>query len=450
MPRAISYKIVAVDKFTGVANAVSRSAGKMRGNLKRLSSEAAKVSANWEKMGNSIKSAGAKMSIASAGIAALGLASVVAAGKNEALTASYQAMVGSAEKGNALVKDLYTFAAKTPFEIEDLGDAGKMLLAMGTEADEVVSTLSMLGEMAAATNKPIGEFALVYGQIMAQGKLTGGDAMQLTNKGIAIKKMIADALEIDVAQATEMISQGQISAELVKKLMSDMTQEGGRFFQMMEKTSATLPGIWSNTQDLISQSMTAVGEILIKDFDIKGMLITINEKLEWFLNNIKRIAEENPKLVKFGLIIGAFLVVLGPLVAIMGTAVAAFGALAAFAATAGVGIGTLVAIIGIVPIAIAAIVAGLAALYVYWDDVVGFMTSSWQTLVDKFNNAESISVFGLIRSGLELTGVIDTNNTSNSTVDVNLNAPKGVVGDVKSSTTGGTNLNVGTNLAGAM
>ena len=454
MARVISYRIVAKDKFTAVANKVNRSAKGLKATLNHVKDAAKKADRAFVDLGKSISSAGKKLSIMSAGIVAFGVAAVVASSKQESLLRSFQAMTGSAEVGSKLLKDLYGFASRTPFEIEGLGSAARLLLATGTEAENMISTLQLLGDLASNSGGDVKGLALVYSQIRATPTLKSQDANQLAARGINIYKGIADRLSTDgnvitVAQVREGMMQGLVSSALAIDVLKQMNKEGGIAFRAMEIQSATIGGKWSNLKDEASQVMEVIGKVLVQHLGLHKILERIAGSLSWLKDNLKRITDENPKLTKMVLIFTGLFVALGPALIIVGGLIQGFAMLSILAGALSIGMLPLTLTILAIGAAIAAVVAAAVALYVYWDDIVNYFNSTWDNFINKINNADAFSVVGIIKKGLELTGVIESKSTSESVVDVNLNAPAGVVRNFRSSSSGPTNLNVGMNMVGA-
>jgi len=438
--RAVSVKFVAVDKYSHVGERIRRKTDQIRQSIGRLNGKLKQNAIDWSKASRSMKNFGMKFSIVSAAMGGFITAAVVASGKNEALRTSFDVMTGSAELGGKTLQDLYTFAAKTPFEIVDLGDAAKMLLAMDTPANELIDTLNTLGNMAAATGRPIREFALVWGQIMQNEFLTGGDALQLTNKGIGIRGMIAKKLGLSVPATIDLISKRQIPAWFVKDVLTELVSEGGRFYQMMDKTSRTLPGIWSNTKDLFSQFLIQVGDVLVDILDLKGKIQGLNDVLENTVLKVKAFAFANPRLAKFLAYLALIVVALGPIIlgigALIGGLVAIGASAAGIAATLGV---------------FAAFAAISALVISQWERFGPYFTMFWDGLKEKVRRTyefiKPLIIFS--KKGLEMLGVIDTNFMSQTNINVQLSGPKGSVDNMSTESTGPVSVDTGLNMAGS-
>lgn len=82
-------------------------------------------------------------------------------------------MIGSAKEADSFVKDMISFAAKTPFEIKGLETASKQLLAYGFNQKEVLPNLKNLGDIAAGVGMDkLPQLILAFGQVKAATKLT--------------------------------------------------------------------------------------------------------------------------------------------------------------------------------------------------------------------------------------------------------------------------------------
>jgi len=78
----------------------------------------------------------------------------------------FTTLLGSAEKAQAFLDEMASFAAKTPFEYPDLLEASKRMLAYGFAAENVLPTLRAVGDAAAALgagNEGINRITLALG-----------------------------------------------------------------------------------------------------------------------------------------------------------------------------------------------------------------------------------------------------------------------------------------------
>jgi len=91
-------------------------------------------------------------------------------GEYQQLEVAFETMLGSKSKADALMGQLIDTAAKTPFEMSEVAEASKMLLAYGMEGNKVNETLIRLGDIAAGLSMPLKDLAFLYGTTMVQGR----------------------------------------------------------------------------------------------------------------------------------------------------------------------------------------------------------------------------------------------------------------------------------------
>lgn len=177
--------------------------------------------------------------------------------KFEQTQVAFETMLGSVEKAQVLLKDLSTLAAKTPFEINQVRDAAKQLLAYGISEEKIIETTRMLGDVSSGLGQhTFPQLVLAFGQIKAKGKLAGQELLQLTNAGFNV----AEAMGVSRSKLMELMQEGDgVSFEDIERAFKRATSEGGRFNQMMEKQSQTIAGRWSNIKDQMTIALEALG-----------------------------------------------------------------------------------------------------------------------------------------------------------------------------------------------
>ena len=173
--------------------------------------------------------------------------------QTEQTNIAFEVMLGSAEKGQKMLKDLANFAKRTPFEIPQLENTSKSLLAMGFGASEIIPTLQMLGDISAGVGVDKLPFlTLALSQVKTAGKLTGAELRQFSENGIPLLEGLAKKAGVSMGVMRKAITEGEVSFEDVMEVLKESTSEGGRFFNLMERQSATLGGKWSNMVDDIT------------------------------------------------------------------------------------------------------------------------------------------------------------------------------------------------------
>lgn len=221
-----------------------------------------------------------------AGILAIGKYAIQSAAQMETMNAQFTTMLGSAEKAKKLMDEILTFSAATPFQQVEVAKATQTLLQFGVSADKVMSSVSMIGDIAGANKERFAALSLAYGQTTAAGRLMGQDLLQMINAGFNPLKVISEQTGKSMAELKKQMEKGGISAKAVELAYRSATSEGGMFYKNMQRQSQTMVGLWSTMMDnfqiklvgamqpllpLIKELIRRIGQIditfLVKSFE---------------------------------------------------------------------------------------------------------------------------------------------------------------------------------------
>lgn len=176
------------------------------------------------------------------------------------LEISFTTMLGSEQKAGALMNQLVQTAAKTPFDMSSITNGAKQLLAYGTAANEVNDILVHLGDISAGLSVPLNDLVYLYGTTMSQGRMYTMDLRQFMGRGIPMAEELGKIMGKTTQEVQQAVTDGKVGADLVKKAIVNMTEEGGKFGGLMEKQSTTLQGKWSNIGDSVDQMFNELGK----------------------------------------------------------------------------------------------------------------------------------------------------------------------------------------------
>lgn len=232
----------------------------------------------------------AVMSIAgvAASLGALGVKAVQAAGNFQQVQAAMTNMLGSAERAKNLLGQLQDFAAKTPFEFNDVAAASQKFLAFGFTAEQIIPTLKAVGDAAAGVGlgkEGIDRITLALGQMAAKSKVQSDEMLQLTEAGIPAWQMLADKIGTSVPQAMDMVSKGAVDAQTALQALVGGMEE--KFGGMMDQQAQTITGTWSNMMDGLSQSAIAVGQQISDALNLPDLFSSLGDSLQQFAGLVK-------------------------------------------------------------------------------------------------------------------------------------------------------------------
>lgn len=166
-----------------------------------------------------------------------------------------RSMIGDANKADVIFERTKDMAVKSPFTFSELASYTKQLSAYGIEYNELYDTTKRLADISAGVGVDMGRLILAYGQVRSAEVLRGQELRQFTEAGIPLVAELAKRLEevrgesVKIGEVFEAISKREISFGMVQDVLFDMTDPGGRFFEMQEELSKSLAGQWSNLKD---------------------------------------------------------------------------------------------------------------------------------------------------------------------------------------------------------
>lgn len=200
---------------------------------------------------------GAIQGVAS-GITGLISGSLAKAGEMERFSVQLETLLGSAEAADERLKELVSFAAKTPFELPGVIAASRTLQVFTQGALATGDGLTLVGDIAAGTGQEFQGVAMWVGRLydaMKSGRPFGEAAMRLQEMG-ALSGDARTRLEALAKQ----VKSGAITMADAWKIA---TKEFSQFAGLMDKQSRTFEGMMSNLSDQVGQSLAGIGKELL-------------------------------------------------------------------------------------------------------------------------------------------------------------------------------------------
>lgn len=232
---------------------------------------------------------------------------------------SFGTLLGGDKNANRFLQDTEKFAEKTPFEMEDLLNVSKKLLTFGYKQNEIIPTMTKIGDAGSAlgiNSEGQSDVATALGRMKSSGKTSLENINILQDKGINAIGYLAKAMKTTNKRVYEMISKNAIDgAQSANVILNEM---GKQFAGNMEKQSATYAGLMSTLDDLKAKADRAEGEgytkerkkgieeeikyresIGIKDRELIGQYkASLDNKQDEFMRNAIKNAKESDAYVK--------------------------------------------------------------------------------------------------------------------------------------------------------
>ena len=264
---------------------------KSSGGLENVSGQAADVKGQLMELAGAAGVAGTALT-GPAGVAAaagaVGVASVKMAADMETATLQMKAVIRDGGDVNKVVGDLKALGASSPFAFPELQASAKTLLSFGVSSRQVVDTLKNLGEVASALGVPIEELSVVYGQMLAKGKIQSEEMLQLAERGVPAYAALAQAIGKTEAETRELVAQGKLG----KREVEAMGRELGKMYggSMLEQ-SKTFNGQMATLRDSMESLGVIIGSTVLPAFT---QIFELGNKLagqKWLMNTLQFISE---------------------------------------------------------------------------------------------------------------------------------------------------------------
>lgn len=305
----IKVVVTAVDQVSGKAKAMHAELKKV-GNTKvnnnatkaieqGADSATAKVknlNREMEKTGSISSKVGGLMAKAFAigSIAAFGKSCLTASANVEVLKKGLNFQIGQSET-EKLIANMQQIGEQSAYDSSELIPLARQWITLGNNADDAISKMQMIVDVGSAfglTQEQIGAANLALTQMASAGKIGAQDMMQLTNAGIPAWKMLADAMGLTVAEIRDMSQKGDLGQEAIDQLYTAFVDKTkGASASLADTTMAS----FSNLQETVGNTMSSIGDIMIKAFDVKGVLGDMGNFAEEFkghINNIKKAMQD--------------------------------------------------------------------------------------------------------------------------------------------------------------
>ena len=189
------------------------------------------------------------------GIQQLVMSVIEVGGEIEKQHIALQSILGDLHDANTLFEQLKGLAIQSPFTFGELTKDVRQLAAYNVEYNDLYDTTKRLADIASGLGVSFERIALAFGQVKSRSWLDGKELRQFAYAGVPLLQNLSDLYtqregkEVSKAQVKKMISAREVSFEDVQKVLWDMTDEGGKFYNMQLVLSETLLGRYNKLKD---------------------------------------------------------------------------------------------------------------------------------------------------------------------------------------------------------
>lgn len=166
-----------------------------------------------------------------------------------------QSILGDGAKADAMFSKIKNLAIESPFTFQQLAGYTKQLAAFQIPYEELYDTTKRLADVSAGLGVDMGRIILAYGQVRSAAFLRGQEVRQFTEAGIPLLDELAKKFSqlenrvVSVGEVFDKISNREVPFAMVKEVFTDLTNEGGKFYNMQAKLSDSLSGKLAKLKD---------------------------------------------------------------------------------------------------------------------------------------------------------------------------------------------------------
>lgn len=225
--------------------------------------------------------------IVGATVGRLGATAIRTAGEFEALRTRLTQLFGSVDEGRRMFDLFNDVAATTPFQIQDIAEAGASLKAFGADAEALIKPIADLAAFMGTNAK---DAAFAFGRAFSAG-LSGAEILR--ERGIIELVKSFNGIE-DLSEKT--------LPEFRQALINTLVDPASTISGATTLMSKTYVGAMSNMQDSISRAANALGEKLMpKALEMIGVATNLAKAVQGFLDPPTNAQKFRQQLISLGI-----------------------------------------------------------------------------------------------------------------------------------------------------
>jgi len=268
----ITARAILIDKMSPTLKKIQESSSKM---AKGVSSEIGKTKDSFKGFGSQLISLkGAMVSLGVVGVGAFTKSIISAGSEMEKLETQFKVLLGDTESAKARMQELSKFAQTTPFQLEQVANASRILQTLGGNLLSTGEGLRMVGDASAISGESFENLAVHVGRAYSglQANRPIGESMARLQELGLVTGSTRNEIEKLTKAGQGKKAWGILQAELKKT-------SGG-----MNELSQTLGGLVSTLKDQFQGALRQLGEGGLFDA-AKGAIKTLVDWFNILLNN---------------------------------------------------------------------------------------------------------------------------------------------------------------------
>ncbi|MGP1587267.1 MAG: tape measure protein [Treponemataceae bacterium] len=171
-------------------------------------------------------------------------------------------MLGDMQAGAGLFNELQKFNFWTPFDMDQISQATKGLMAAKVPLSEITKYLTIFGDLSQGNGQKFQSFINAFNKASAKGKADMEILNVYIDQGVQILDQLGSQMGVTSSEVTKMASNGEISFLQLKNALQTLTAEGGLYHDSMALASQRLSGAYAGLEESVNALASSFGQVL--------------------------------------------------------------------------------------------------------------------------------------------------------------------------------------------
>lgn len=218
------------------------------------------------------------------------------AGQREMDQMAFTTLFGNADTAQNYLEQVRVMGAETPFQYEDLTQISRTLTAFGYSVDELIPTMTALGDAGSAngmTTDAINEMAQALGYMRSSNLVYREQLGIFQRRGVDAAGAVAEAKGMSIDEVYSAITRGDLGGVEISEILTKYMEE--TYQGAMDIQSKTFEGLASTLEDANAELQNAMGEGYNE-----GKKIGMSDQIDWLEGEAgQKMMEMNEQLGRF-------------------------------------------------------------------------------------------------------------------------------------------------------
>lgn len=217
----------------------------------------------------------------------------------EAYQSIFRTFYQDANKAGAALDALRKYADSTSFQLDEVVRAGISLAGVSTPVEQLGESIRLLGDLAAATQRPLVDMVNPYIKVLSLGYMQTEEVLQFLEKGIPIADTLKGRLRVTNGEFQMMIEKGQVTAKMVVDALQQITTKGIFAGAATDQAStlrgrlSTLGDAWASVKRNIGLGMSpGLKELSAVGMEIANAILPLASRFGNVLSGLSKSALE--------------------------------------------------------------------------------------------------------------------------------------------------------------